>query len=48
MHLIIKTKKTVIIKCCKTSKTALKTEIGLMVHELPNLLVYANHVTHEP
>ena len=34
MHIILKLKKC-IIKCCKVSKTALQTEIGLTVfHEL--------------
>ena len=40
MQLIIKTIKNVDIKCSKDSKTALKTELGLKVHELRDLLIH--------
>ena len=40
MHIIIKTKQTIIIQCCKDYKTALKTEIGLTEHKLHDLLIY--------
>ena len=29
-------------------QNSFKTEIGLTVHDLRNLLIYVNHVTHEP
>ena len=32
----------VIIKFCQDYKTDLKTEIGLMVHDLHDLLIYVN------
>ena len=32
--------KLLVIKCCKDSKIALKTEIGHTVHELGELLIY--------
>ena len=50
MHIITKTK-NLIIKYCKDSKTTLKTEIGLTVHELRDLLICVyriNRVTYEP
>ena len=47
MHLIIKTKKKMLSKnVARISK--LKTEIRLTVHELLDLIIHVNHVTHEP
>ena len=43
MHLIIGTKRNIIDKCCKDSKTALIYEIGLTVHKLRDLNSY-NHL----